>query len=96
MEGYPPIFTLHLTTPTHNGHQLQQQSPTQTYALTPSNSPTKGDKYTTLYTILQADVVALDNLDVTNQEEIPKDIISLIHTISQKLTITTPVHTPRQ
>jgi hypothetical protein len=92
MERYPPIFTLHLTTPTHNGYQLQQQSPTQTYTMTPNNSPTQGDKYTTLCIIFQAGVAALDNLDITNQEEIPKDVISLIHTISQKLINYTLIH----
>jgi hypothetical protein len=36
--------------------------------------------------------VALDNLDITDQEEIPKDITALLHTISKKLIITTPIH----
>jgi hypothetical protein len=31
-------------------------------------------------------------LDVTDQEEIPKDITNLLHTISKKLIITTPIH----
>jgi hypothetical protein len=57
--------------------------------MTHNNSPTQGDKYITLCTILQAGVVVLDNLDITNQEEIPKD---LIHIIFKKLIITTPVH----
>jgi hypothetical protein len=35
--------------------------------------------------------MALDNLDITNQEEIRKDVTALIHIISKKLIITTPV-----
>jgi hypothetical protein len=63
--------------------------------MSPNNSPTQGDKYITLHTILQAGVAALDNLDITDQEEIPKDVTALIHIISKKLIITTPVHNPK-
>jgi hypothetical protein len=58
--------------------------------VTPNNSPTQGDKYITLHTILQVGVVALDNLDIINQEEIPKDVTFQI--IFKKLIITTPIH----
>jgi hypothetical protein len=88
----PPRPTIHSYTPNYDGHHPQRRPPTQTYAMSPNNSPTQGDKYITLHTILQAGIAALDNLDITDQEEIPKDITALIHIISKKPIITTPVH----
>jgi hypothetical protein len=61
-------------------------SPPQPIKSTESlDSPSYGDKYTTICNILQAGATAFEMLDIPNPEDTLKDIISLIKFISHKL-----------
>jgi hypothetical protein len=55
------------------------------------NSPSHGDKYAKICNILQAGATALETTDISDPEETPKNIISLINLISQKLTTINPL-----
>jgi hypothetical protein len=85
MENGSPHSTLPISALTQFRYQQQPPTTDQTHIPESLNSPSYGDKYTTIHSILQMGVAALETLDNPNLEETPKDIISLIKFISHKL-----------